>query len=165
MPVIVHDYFKRGADSLGYFYSAAGVGAVLGVILVSAFSKKINNLFFILGGNFLFAISIILFSYTTNVFFALFFLFLSGLGLISQFAMVNTSIQHTVDDHVRGRVMSIYTLMFLGMSPFGSFQIGFVAEHFGPQFSIRFGAFFMLIAGFLLFLYRHKINLKNRASF
>lgn len=158
MPVIVHDIFKGGADSLGYFYSAAGIGAVLGVIFVSAFSKRVDNLYFILGGNFLFVLSIILFSFTTSMYLALIFLFLSGLGLISQFAMVNTSIQHAVSDHIRGRVMSIYTLMFLGMSPFGSFQIGFVAEHFGSEFAIRLGAFIMLIFGVYLFFNRKKIQ-------
>lgn len=158
LPIIVHDTFKRGADSLGYFYSSAGVGAVLGVIFVSALSKRVNNSYFILGGNFLFILSIIFFSFTTNILLALIFLFLSGFGLISQFAMVNTTIQHAVSDHIRGRVMSIYTLMFLGLTPIGSFQIGLFAQHFGSEFAIRLGAFIMLIFGVYLFFNRKKIQ-------
>lgn len=64
---------------------------------------------------------------------------------MAQFATMNTTIQHAVPDAIRGRVMSIYMLMFLGMFPIGSFQVGFLAEHFGSQLAVRFGAFVILL--------------------
>lgn len=166
MPVVAQNIFHQGATGLGYLYSATGLGAVLGTLFVSAFSKKISPRFFILGGSTLFAVSIILFSLTTRLRFAMPLLFLSGLGLISQFAMLNSTIQHLVGDHVRGRGMSIYMLMFLGMQPLGSFQIGFMAEHFGSFWAIRFGAFIVLIfAGFIYFDKSFRQKLKKPQAF
>lgn len=161
MPVIAQTIFHQGATGLGYLYSATGVGAVLGTVFVSAFSKKISPRFFILGGSVLFAVSLILFSLTTSLKFALPLLFFSGLGLVSHFAMINSTIQHLVSDHVRGRVMSIYMLMFLGMQPLGSFQVGFMAEHFGSSWAIRFGAFVILIFGGFVYFnknFRQKVE-------
>ncbi|MDP3988016.1 MAG: MFS transporter [Candidatus Levybacteria bacterium] len=158
MPVVVQNVYHRGADSLGYFYSASGLGALAGIIIVSWLSKKINDTFFILGGSFVFVISIIIFSFIKNETLAFVLLFFAGVGLLSQFAMINTAIQHAVDDHIRGRVMSMYSLMFLGMSPFGSLQIGFVAEHFGAQFAIRIGAIVMLLFCVYLFFNIKKIQ-------
>ncbi|MFH1833168.1 MAG: MFS transporter [Candidatus Levyibacteriota bacterium] len=159
MPLIVSDVFERGADTLGYFNSTSGIGALLGVILVSSLSKKINNFMFIMGGNLLFALSVLIFSLTSNIYLAFFLLFFSGAGIIMQFSMVNTTIQHAVGDHIRGRIMSIYTVMFIGMTPLGSLQIGIIAEHFGPQFAIRLGAIILLIFSVILFFNRQKLKL------
>lgn len=155
MPVVVKNIFHLGADSLGYFYSFTGIGAIIGVILVSTLSKKINHLFFILIGNFLFIFSIICFSFTSTLIWAMPFLFLAGMGLIMQFSTINTAIQHLVLDHMRGRVMSIYGLMFMGLFPIGSFEVGFMAEHFGCPFAIRFGAVTLFLFSILLF-FNHK---------
>lgn len=155
MPVIVKNIFHLGAESLGYFYSLSGIGAIIGVILVSTLSKKINQLFFILIGNFLFIFSIICFSFTSTLVWAMPFLFLAGMGLIMQFSTINTSIQHLVPDYMRGRVMSIYGLMFMGLFPFGSLEVGFMAEHFGSPFAIRFGAIVLFLFSIILF-FNHK---------
>ncbi|RJQ36904.1 MFS transporter [Candidatus Microgenomates bacterium] len=160
MPIIVQNIYHLGAESLGFFYSAAGVGALVGVVLVSSFAKKINNLTFILGGNFLFCISILSFTFTTDIHLALIFLFFAGLGLIAELSTINTTIQHSVKDHLRGRVMSIYTLMFLGLTPLGSFQVGLIAEHFGSQIAIGSGSVVMLFFGVILFLEKNKIQTK-----
>lgn len=158
MPVIVKNIFHLGADSLGYFYSFTGVGAIIGVILVSSLSKKINNLLFILIGNYLFIFSIICFTFTSTLIWAMPFLFFAGMGLIMQFSTINTSIQHLVPDYMRGRVMSIYGLMFMGLFPFGSFEVGFIAEHFGSPFAIRFGAIILFLFSLFLLFNHEKIQ-------
>ena len=151
LPLIAQNIFHSGAAGLGYLYTAAGVGAFLGVIIVSAFSKKLGHLIFIFGGNVIFTIGIILFTFTTNFIFALFFLALAGAGLVSQFSMINAAIQKSVVQKYRGRVMSLYTLMFLGLSPIGSFQVGFLTEHFGPAFAIRMGAVISFFFAIIIF--------------
>lgn len=145
MPVIVQDVFKQGADSLGYFYSASGIGALLAVLVVSKYFKKEQYLNFILSGSLLFSLSILAFSFVENYLAALFLLFFSGIGIITQFATINSIIQLTVPDSIRGRVMSVYALMFMGMMPFGSFQVGALAHYFGPQVSIRIGSIVILV--------------------
>lgn len=73
-----------------------------------------------------------------------------GFALILQFSTINSTIQHMVDDTIRGRVMSIYVIMFMGLAPLGSLQIGFLAEHFGPQIAIRMSAIIVLICAVML---------------
>lgn len=158
LPVIVQNIYHKDAAALGYLYSVTGAGALLSAFIVSAYSKKINPLAFILLGNTAFAISLLLFSFTKSFLLAFPILFVSGAGLIMQFSMINTTIQHIVPDNIRGRVLSIYTLMFLGMSPFGSFQIGIVADRFGSPFAIRLGAIVVFAFGVYFFLTRKKIR-------
>lgn len=157
MPVVVEQVFHMGATTLGYFYAISGAGAVLGTILVSAFSKKINRRLVIFGGCAIFSVFIILFTLTKSVFFATPFLFLSGLGIISQISIINSTIQHTVSDEIRGRVMSIYSLMFVGLMPLGSLEIGFVAEHLGASLALRISGFIMFLFGLFFFSKRKNI--------
>lgn len=158
LPVIVQDIFHMDATGLGYLYAAVGLGAVSGAISVSAFSKKVSALVFILGGNTLFSLAIILFTLSYSLPLALFSLFIAGFGLLSMFSMINSTIQNLVEDHFRGRVMSLYTVMFLGMAPFGSLQIGFLSQHLGTGFAIRVGAILCLLFGTLIFINREKIR-------
>ncbi len=157
LPVIVQNIYHKDAAALGYLYSATGAGALLSAFIVSAYSKKISSLTFILLGNMVFAVSVMLLSLTENFLLAFPILFASGAGLIMQFSMINTTIQHIVPNNIRGRVLGIYTLMFLGMAPFGSFQIGVVADRFGSPFAIRLGASIVFLFGVYFFLTRKKL--------
>lgn len=158
MPVIITNIFHLGAESLGTFYGATGLGALLATILTSSLSKKVHPMTFVILGNTFFSLSILLFTLTTFVPFALFLLFLTGLGLIMQFSTINSMIQHMVPDQIRGRVMSIYVLMFMGMVPIGSYLIGVLAENFGPDKAIECGAIIVFLAGVYLFSQRTKLQ-------
>ncbi|OGE26483.1 MFS transporter [Candidatus Daviesbacteria bacterium RIFCSPHIGHO2_02_FULL_39_12] len=158
MPVIAQNTFHQGATGLGYLYAAAGLGALMATFVVSIFANKFSPLFFIIGGNSLFAMSLILFTFTTNFNLALILLFFAGLGLLTEYAMMNTTVQHLVADSVRGRVMSIYVLMFLGLSPLGNFEIGYLSEKFGTEIAIRIGAIIVFLFGTLVFFYRKRIS-------
>lgn len=157
MPVIVQNNFHLGVSSLGLFYSSAGLGALAGSLIISIFSRKINPMIFITSGSLIFTISLIAFSLITYLPLVLFFLFLTGVGLLVQLSTISTTIQHLVQDNLRGRVMSIYTLMFIGMIPLGSFQIGVVTEHFGSKLAIQLGAFIVFLFAIYLFFKRKEI--------
>lgn len=158
LPVIVANVFKQDVSTLGLFYSTAGIGAVTGAIAVSIFYKKTGFIFLIILGNFILGISLILFSFTKNINLALPLLFLIGTGLVMQFSTTATTIQHLVKDNFRGRVMSIYTLMFIGMSPLGSLQVGIISQHFGSQFAIFLGGIVVFVFGVYLLLTKNNIN-------
>lgn len=162
LPFIAQNTFHVDAEGLGYLYAASGLGAVLATVLVSAFSKKISALVFILGGNTLFALSIIGFTFSSQMSTALIFLFLSGLGILAQFSTMNTTIQSLVEDRYRGRIMSLYALMFMGLFPLGNLQIGFFSQHFGPQFAIRLGAVIVFLFGVLIYFSRKRITRAHR---
>ncbi len=158
MPVIAQNIFHQGPAVLGYLYSATGVGAVFAAIIISVLSKKLNPLVFILVGCLLFSLSVLSFTFIKNYIFALPVLFFVGFGLIMQFSIINSTIQHLVPDDIRGRVMSIYTLMFLGMFPIGSFQVGIIAERLGSIFAIRLGAIIVFAYGVYIFLNRDRLK-------
>lgn len=160
MPVVVKNIFHTDAAGLGYLFAVSGLGALLAAVIVSSGYKKISSMKLIMGGNLLFALSIIAFTFASNIWIALPFQFLAGCGLLMQFSVINSTIQHMVDDKIRGRVLSIYTLSFLGMSPFGSLQIGFVAQHLGPQFAMRLGAF--IILAYAIFVYLQNLSTSSK---
>lgn len=162
MPVIAQNTFHLDASGLGLLYAAGGLGALLGTLIVSGFSRKLNSTAFIIGGNILFSVPLALFTFTHNLSLALLLLFLSGIGLLTQFATINTTIQHMVEDEMRGRVMSMYSLMFIGLSPLGNLEIGVLAERFGSGPAIAIGAVVVFITGIVIFFLRHDVRAKQK---
>ncbi len=158
MPFIAKNIFNQDAAGLGYLYAATGAGALLATFMVSAFGSKISSNTFVLGGNMLFALSMIGFSLIHSIWPAYIFLFFGGFGLLSAFAVINARIQHLVEEKYRGRVLSLYLLMFVGLFPLGNFQIGLVSEHFGPQAAIRIGSIVVLLAVAAGFFLRDRVD-------
>lgn len=158
MPLIASNDFNLDAAGLGYMYAAGGLGALMATLLIGFFSKKISAVYFILGGNTVFSICIILFSYTTNLTLGLILLFFAGFGLLAQFAMMNTTIQSLVKPEFRGRVLSIYIFMFMGLTPLGNFQVGLLSENMGTSFAIRAGAVIVFLFGVVVYFYRDIIR-------
>lgn len=157
LPYIAQDIYHMGAAGLGYLYAAAGLGALAATVIVSATLKKISPTVYIFGGNFLFAVSIFLFSLNINFILSLAFLFFAGFGLLIQVTALNTTIQNMVPHEIRGRVMSIYVLMFIGTSPIGSFEIGWLSDKMGTSFAIQAGAIVVFVFGLFMFFRRNKI--------
>jgi hypothetical protein len=79
---------------------------------------------------------------------------ISGAGQLSYQASTNTMLQLFVADELRGRVMSIYTVSFIGLSPLGSLEVGFTGSHLGPALATLICAAIGLGGAFLL-LSRH----------
>jgi MFS family permease len=158
LPIIAKNTFHMEAAGLGYLYAATGAGSFLSTILVGIYSKKISPVLFILGGVCIFSVSLIVFTFITNPHWAAVLLFFVGFGLLSFASMSNTVIQTLVKNEFRGRVMSIYILMFIGMIPLGNFQIGWVSEKFTTDIAIRIGAVIVLLAGLFILIYKNKIQ-------
>lgn len=163
MPIIAQTGFGLDATGLGWLYTSTGLGSLLATLLVSAGAKRIKPIYFVSGGTTLFAVCLAAFVQTQDFNLALPLLFLVGLGLISQSAMTTTLIQSMVLPEFRGRVMSLYVLMFLGMAPIGNFILGFMSERLGYATAISINAAVVLIAGLMLLAYRKKIRAAYQA--
>lgn len=163
VPLMAKTVFHVEARELGYLYTATGLGSVVATILVGTFSKRLSPIVFILGGNVILAVSLAAFGSTNSFAIALILLFLIGLGLLSQAATINTLIQTVVHNDFRGRVMSVYVLMFLGFAPIGNFEVGFLSEHVGIKWTMIVNAALVLAFGLLVFRFRHKIRIAYRA--
>jgi MFS family permease len=158
VPLMAKTVFGVEARGLGYLYTATGLGSLLATFLVGAYSRKIPPIAFILGGNIVLSLALVAFSLNTNFAVALALLFLIGLGLLSQAATMNTLIQTVVRDDYRGRVMSVYVLMFLGFAPIGNFEVGFITEHLGITATLIVNAIIVITFGLLIFRFRKRIR-------
>ena len=82
--------------------------------------------------------------------------FLAGFGLILYIATTNTLIQITTEDRYRGRIMSLYTLMFVGTAPIGALISGTIAQHFGAPAATTVSAL-VLLGGALWMMRRLRV--------
>ncbi len=152
LPVIAKHTFHMNASGLGTLYGISGLGSVVGTVLVSMYSGKVDRLVFIAGGTTLFSLALIAFTFTTSLPPALFFLFLGGFGLVAAVSTISATIQGAVDDRYRGRVMSLYMMVFMGFMPIGNLAIGYLSEHFGTGVAIRLGCLVTILAAAVLVL-------------
>lgn len=156
-PVIVTQIYHKGAENLGYFHSAVGIGAILAAITISAFSSNLPVKKFVFGATMLIAFAIMLLTISPGLQTTYFFLFILGYGLVIQFSTINSVLHHEIDDAVRGRVMSIFIFMSVGLSPIGSFTIGTVSDLLSPYWALRINAGILMATGILMyFLYSNR---------
>jgi MFS family permease len=139
MPIFARDILHVGARGFGYLMSMVGLGALGGAITISQLGDIRWKGKLLIVGNLCFCTMLTLFTFSRILPLSLALLLPAGWGIMLNMAMTNTLIQTTVPDHLRGRVMSFYTLMFLGMAPIGSLQSGVLAHWLGAPNAIRIG--------------------------
>jgi predicted MFS family arabinose efflux permease len=151
MPVFARDILKAGASGLGFLMSAIGIGAIAaGLGLASR--KAEEKLKYMQAGIIVFFITLFLFSFSRNFFFSLLFLVGTGWGMISIIATCNTLLQEIIPDELRGRVLSFYTMMFMGTMPIGSFLAGTLGQTLGVVWTVRIGS--LLCVGITFYLFK-----------
>ncbi|MDB5261675.1 MAG: transporter [Adhaeribacter sp.] len=136
MPVFARDILHGGANTLGYLMGASGIGALVGALYLAQRSTVLGLGKIIISATLLLGVGLICFSFAQTLWFALIFIFITGLGMIVQMAANNTILQTIVDDDKRGRVMSFYAMAFMGMAPFGSLLAGSVADKIGVPYTL-----------------------------
>ena len=138
MPWFASERFHGDSRTLGLLYSAAGMGAVCGMIYLASRSN-IRGLFKVIGWSAGAAgLSLVAFSFSENLWLALPMLFVSSLSMMLTAASTNTVLQSIVPDELRGRVAALYVMSFLGMSPLGSLCSGWLADHIGSPHAVAF---------------------------
>lgn len=162
MPAFAKDVFKGGSETLGLLSGSFGLGALIGAFVLGQISTPIKLVKLIGIAGILFSGGIILFSSSNIISIAYIALAISGFGMISQFASSNTIIQVYSKSEFRGRMISLYNVSFLGLTPIGSLLLGFSAQHIGLQTTIIIAsALFMVLSINYLFRYKfvqHKIQ-------
>jgi MFS family permease len=128
MPVFAGQVFAGDARVLGLLIGAAGFGAVSATLFLAT-RRGISTLPSIIAvGSLLAGLCLALFSQSQSLPFSMLMMVGVGAGIISTAASTNTLVQHSVDDDKRGRVMSLYTISFLGIAPIGSLILGHLSE-------------------------------------
>ncbi|MEO7664944.1 MAG: MFS transporter [Candidatus Limnocylindrales bacterium] len=145
IPALARDVLHVGATGYGFLMAATGVGSLI-VALTIAFGRRSRPALIGLGAMAL-GLAEIGVAATTSFQLALVAMFVVGIGGIGMAATANTTIQLTVPDHLRGRVMSVYTTVFAGSTPLGGLLAGSLAAAFGVPFAIAVGGAGSLIVG------------------
>ena len=151
MPVFAKDILHGNSKTYGFLMAAVGVGAVIGAIFLASRRSVLGLGRIIVLASSIFGIGMISFSLSHALWLSLSLSLLTGFGMMVHMASSNTILQTMVDDDKRGRVMSLYTMAFMGMAPFGSLVGGSLAGRIGaPNTLIISGA--SCILGAFLFL-------------
>jgi len=139
MPIFAEKILHGGPQTLGFLMGATGVGAIAGSIYLAS-RKSVLGLgkIIVISAN-LFGIGLIAFSLSHLFWLSLLFMLLTGFGMMVQMASSNTVLQTIVEEDKRGRVMSFYTMAFMGMVPFGSLLAGGLADTIGAPNTVMMG--------------------------
>ncbi|HEX3045434.1 MAG TPA: MFS transporter [Bacillota bacterium] len=150
IPLYAKNVFHGDAQLFGFLMTAIGAGALLGTLFLAANSKKAPRAGMVSIAAVAICIFELLVTPIKNYLIAYLILFMVGISVITYSTTSNTLIQTQTPNYIRGRVMSIYTLVFAGLSPFGSLFSGWVANLWGAPFALGLGAAIGLGAVILL---------------
>jgi MFS family permease len=147
MPAIAAHELNGGPNTLGLLMTATGVGALAGGVYLAQRETIVGLGRVVLFGTLTFGLGLIAFSLAHTLPLAMLLLAVTGFGFIAQMASTNTVVQTIVDERLRGRVMSFYTMAFFGTVPLGSLLAGVVADAIGSAATVRLGGVVCVGAG------------------
>jgi MFS family permease len=139
-PVFAEGIFKKGALGLGMLSAGMGVGAILGTLSLARrrVSKGLPRV--ILGSTAMLGVAMAIYAVSPSFWLCLAMMPLIGMSVMRHSASANTTIQMSIPDAYRGRVMGLYSMMVIGMTPIGSLLSGALAEAFGSRVTMMVGA-------------------------
>jgi MFS family permease len=139
MPIFADQILHGGASGLGILMGASGAGALVGALSLAARQGARGLGRWVAWATAGFGISIILFALSRNFWLSAALLIPAGFSMMVQMAASNTLIQSMVPDGLRGRVMAVYSMMFMGMAPIGALLAGVLATHLGAPLTVAMG--------------------------
>jgi MFS family permease len=149
MPIFADRILHAGPGGMGILMGAAGVGALLSSVAM-ALRQSVKGLGrWVMLAALFFGISLIGFALSRWFVVSAIMLVPVGASMMMQMASSNTLIQSMVPDELRGRVMAVYSMMFLGVAPFGSLLAGVISNHIGAPMTIAGGGAICIIASLI----------------
>jgi MFS family permease len=162
MPIFAGSILHGGPHTLGFLMAASGVGALTGALHLASRKTVLGLGRVVAVSAALFGIGLITFSQSRWLWLSLALMFVTGMGMMQQMAASNTILQTIVDDERRGRVMSYYTMAFVGMAPFGSLLAGTVAARIGAPKTLLISGVFVVIAAAWFWLHLGEVRREVR---
>ncbi len=152
MPVYVKNVLHLGASGFGFLMAANGAGALSGALLVGALAPHVKRETMIKTGSVMFGTALVLLGFARHVAVAVPILVLCGGAFLITNSAINTSLQSLTPRRLRGRVMSMFVLGFMGIMPFAGLVFGAVAELTGVAYAIAIGGGITALVGLTLVL-------------
>jgi MFS family permease len=136
LPVIAKNTFHMDAKGYSYLLSISGIGSILGALIYAGLAQRKNHGLLALRVQLIFAVLLAIFAVTRFLPLSCLCLFACGMCLITLFSSINSLVQLTVTEEMRGRVMSIFMLSFRGGMPIGNLVAGYFASRFTPAHTL-----------------------------
>ena len=147
MPAIASGILRGGPHTLGFLMTSSGLGALAGALYLASRNTVLGLGRAMVVATTAFGVGLIAFSLSHAVWLSLLLLPIVGGGMMVETASTNTILQTIVDEQMRGRVMSFYTMAFLGTAPLGSLLAGVLADRIGASNTILLGGVACIGAG------------------
>lgn len=166
IPVMAKTVMHGDSRAYGFLLTALGLGAFSGALLMAATSYKGLKMKSLIAAYMYVSIFVFIIGFQTKFLYAFIMLMFGGWWMTTALSKSNTCVQTNSPDEMRGRIMSVYTLVQGGAMPFGSLYSGTMAEHFGSGFTFKVsgmaGIVFMLVI--IAFRYRLVISHEERKA-
>lgn len=158
VPVYARDIFHLGATGLALMTGTAGLGAFCGALLVAYLGDFRRKGWFVLGGAIMFGVCVTNFALSDRLTLSLIFLFGLGFALVVSVSITNTLLQKLVTDEMRGRVMSMFILSFMGTMPIGNIIAGSASQRFGTQHTLAAGGIVVTLSATLVAIFNKRLR-------
>ena len=156
LPVFANYQLHLGSSGFGALLTAQGAGSLIAAVTLSIWSRHTFTRHLIYGGAITFLILELAFAVVRNVALALVILLLIGFFMTLFTTTANSRVLDLTPASLQGRVMSVYSLMFLGVTPFGSLLAGAIAQRWGAPVAFALGAGITLVATAIIFAWRSR---------
>jgi MFS family permease len=158
VPVYARDIFHLGETGLALMMGTAGVGAFFGALLVAYLGDFKRKGSFVLGGAMVFGLCVTNFALSSRLYLSLVFLFGLGFALVCSVAITNTLLQKLVTDQMRGRVMSMFILSFMGTMPIGNILAGSASHRFGTPHTLATGGLVVTLVALMVAIFNKRLR-------
>lgn len=140
LPVLVRERFGGGGEEFSFVMAANGLGALCGALFMASFGKELKRDRFILLNLALLCLWLSATVLAQHIYTAAFCLLLAGFHMVCMFTSANAHLQLNATDELRGRILSLFSLSFLGLFPLGSMLSGMLSEHLGVERVLLLGS-------------------------
>jgi MFS family permease len=158
MPIFADTILGGGASGLGLLMGASGLGALIAALSLATRSRVFGLGRWVAFASTAFGVSLILFSFSRTFWLSALLLVPVGFSMMIQMSSSNTLVQAMVPDALRGRVMSVYLMMFMGMAPFGALLAGTLAGYIGAPYTVMLGGSVCIIGSLVFSLNLPKLR-------
>jgi MFS family permease len=163
IPILSSNVFNQTEAGFGLLMTAMGIGSFIGALLLAAKSKFISGKITLVVMPFIVSLLLIFTGVINDYYIVMFLLALSGLSNTLFFTSANSSLQLMTTDEYRGRINSLYTLVYGGTAPIGNFLAGIITEKYGVQYGFILTGILNAVFIIPIILIR-KPKLKQRVS-
>jgi predicted MFS family arabinose efflux permease len=158
IPIYARDIFHLGATGLAWLMGMAGAGAFCGAALLTVMGDFRRKGWFVLGGSLFFGAGVTAFALSTHLHVSYLFLFCLGFAIVTSVAVTNTLLQKLVTDEMRGRVMSMFILSFIGTMPIGNIIAGSASHRFGAPHTLAVGGVIISLFALAMIFFNRRLR-------